>query len=225
MSLAEYYEKVKKKKWDLRDIIKLDIDLNKRCPLCGGEGCVQFIGYYHRCVVTKDGDSYDDFPIARYLCRRKGKRRVVNHRTFSLLPRQLVPYKKYSVEFMMKQVKARYVEGKSCKIILDDLFSQGQEVSIDKSQILGFDKIIEEAIDKILARGWYSELKEGLLRAESKKERMKVFVEFSEGFECTKVNPWTKGASALGYDFYLNEGGYYQNGWFLFGKPSQFRGG
>jgi len=55
------------------------------------------------------------------------------------------------------------------------------------------------------------------------KGEINSFIEFSEQFECSKLDFDIKGSCALGYDFYLCGGGYYKNAWFLFGTPSQFR--
>ena len=85
-SLAKYYQKVKGKKYDLVEILDLELDLRERCPLCGGKDCAGFIGYYTRVVIDEHGTYFKEFPIARYVCKGKGERSWSGHKTFSLLP-------------------------------------------------------------------------------------------------------------------------------------------
>lgn len=223
-TLSEYYEKVNGKNYDIFIILELSIDVYNSCPICGGMKCAQFIGYYLRKVVDENGKKYDDFPIARFLCNRKGTDIVVAHKTFSLLPFQLIPYHKYSIAFMVKTLRLRYVEEYSLYDTLDELAESGEDsLSINAGQVIGFTGVVEEAIDKILAGGYYPEFEEKIFQDSSLKEQIKNFIEFSEEFECVKVNSPLKGPCALGYDFYLSAGAYYQNAHFLFGTPSQFR--
>ncbi|MBC8179593.1 hypothetical protein H8E88_00575 [candidate division KSB1 bacterium] len=81
--------------------------------MCGGSHCAKFIGYYHRPVLDENGTYYKAFPIARFLCYRKGDKPIVNHRTFSLFPYQLVPYSKYSIPFIFKVLNKIYINDKS----------------------------------------------------------------------------------------------------------------
>ena len=112
-TLSEYYAKVKGKKCKVLDILDLPYDFSGRCPICGGKDCAKFIGYYFRAVVDEKGTYYRAFPVARFLCRRKGRELISRHKTFSLLPYQLVPYTKYSMPFIIKVLKLRHIEDKS----------------------------------------------------------------------------------------------------------------
>jgi hypothetical protein len=223
-TLSEYYEKVKGRSYDIFLILELSCDVYNRCPICGGMNCAQFIGYYVRKVVDENGKKYDDFPIARFLCNRKGTEVIVNHKTFSLLPFQLIPYHKYCIDFMVKTLKLRYVDGHSIYDTLDNLAISGEDsLSTGAGQVIDFAVMVKEAIDKILARGYYHEFDEKIFQDSSLKEQIKNFIEFSEEFECVKVDSPIEGPCALGYDFYLSGGGYLRNAHFLFGTPSQFR--
>lgn len=91
-TLAQYYKKVKGKNYDLVEILDLGLDFRTRCPICGGKDCARFIKYYTRGVIDENGSYYKAFPIARYVCEAKGSQNVVSHKTFSLLPYQLIPY-------------------------------------------------------------------------------------------------------------------------------------
>jgi hypothetical protein len=224
-TLYEYYEKVKGKNIDIFLILELYLDVYNHCPICGGVDCAQFIGYYPRKVVDKNGKSYDDFPIARFLCHRKGTNIEIDHKTFSLLPYQLIPYRKYSIPFIEESLSSRYIEGRSICNVLDDIAQLGKEdiLSTSSSQLLGFDKLVAEAIDKILASGYYPEFEQIIFNQSSVEATTRHFIEFAQAFECVKVDSGIKGACGLGYDFYLSGGGYYKNAQYLFGKPSQFR--
>jgi len=65
--------------------------LASKCPVCGAEGCYRQITPYHRVVIDLIRSREETVPIARFLCRRR-------QRTFSLLPCQLAPYHRYTVE-------------------------------------------------------------------------------------------------------------------------------
>ncbi|MEW6419896.1 MAG: hypothetical protein AB1480_17570 [Nitrospirota bacterium] len=192
--------------------------------MCGTRGCAQFIGYYYRGVIDEKGTYYKAFPIARYLCKGKGKFLTVKHRTFSLLPYQLVPYTKYSIPFIINALKKVYVEDKSVKVLLDYLAGLDPEEYIDLSvsSFYAFRAFILTSINKIMAMGFYKE-SAASLQIPSEKQRIKIFLVFAEDFTCCKTNPKIRGPCALGYDYYMEDGGYMRNAHFLFGTPSQFR--
>jgi hypothetical protein len=223
-TLSEYYEKVKGEKRDIFSILELFLDVYSSCPICGGKDCARFFKYYTREVVDENGKFYKDFPIAQFICNRKGNNIKVGHKTFSLLPYQLIPYRKYSIYFTIESCKSRNKEGKSINGVLDHLAGIAEDdLSINGNQILRMDTLIEEAIDKILASGYYPEFDTTLHQHSSGEGRIKNFIEYAEGFECLKGICDIKGPCALGYDFYLSGGGYYKNAHFLFGTASQFR--
>jgi hypothetical protein len=49
----------------------------------------------------------DDFPVMRFRCFREGGEGRVPDVTFSLLPLELVPYRRLSVRFMVLAVRMR----------------------------------------------------------------------------------------------------------------------
>jgi len=209
---------------NIYDLVELPYDFTERCPLCGGHDCAKFIGYYYRGVIDEAGTYYKAFPVARFLCRRKGSTPVVRHKTFSLLPYQLVPYTKYSIPFIIKTLKLAYVEDNSVKELQDYLagFQEHQYIDFSRSSFYEFKAFILKSIDKMLAGGYYQEA-EGELQEPHTNKRIKAFIEFSKGFTSDKTIPSIRGPCALGYDFYIRGGGYLSNGYFLFGTPSQFR--
>jgi hypothetical protein len=223
--LAEYYQKVKGRSYDLVEILDLGLDLRNRCPLCGGVDCAIFIGYYPRAVIDENGTYFKEFPIARYLCQGKGTRGAEDDRTFSLLPYQLVPYTRYSIAFIIKSLRARYEEGLSISKLQDYLagFGKDEILSISADQLLYFKQIVIEAVHKITATGHYQELEGEIFLKSTDRQIVVALIEFASRFECCKTDPGIRGPCGLGYDFYLNEGGFLHNAPFLFGTPYQFR--
>jgi len=205
-------------------VLDVRIDFKIHCPICGGEDCARFIEYYYREVIGEDGRYYNRFPIARYVCRRKGKTKVKD-KTFSLLPYQLVPYSKYCIAFIIRLLELRHIEGYSLYGLQDHVAGIGQEdiLSISADQLTGFKQLVMEAMEKIKATGYYKEFEEKVKDKTSAGAFITGFIEFAAGFECSKVLPLIRGPCGLGYDFYLNSGGYLSNARFLFGTPSQFR--
>jgi hypothetical protein len=206
------------------EVLGLLYDFAHNCPLCGGKDCVKFIGYYYRGVIDEKGTYYKEFPIARYLCTRKGIAVFVKDRTFSLLPYQLIPYTKYSIPFVIYSLRKLYDEDSSVKELLDYLagVETGQYIDLSSSTFYAFKAFILACITKILAVGFYKEVASSL-QSPSEKERIKVFLVFVEDFICGKASVLIRGPCALGYDYYMANGGYLKNGHFLFGTPSQFR--
>ena len=222
-TLREYYSQVRGRDEDVIEILGLSYDFRERCPLCRGRDCVQFIGYYPRRVVDERGTYYKAFPVARYLCNRKGTALIVKHRTFSLLPYQLVPYTKYAIPFIIYSLKKVYGEDLSVKGLLDYLAGiEEKYIDLSASTFYAFRAFILTSIDKMLAMGFYKE-SAALLQIPSERQRINVFLVFAGDFICCKTDPLNRGPCALGYDYYMEDGGYLRNAHFLFGTPSQFR--
>ncbi|MBD3793764.1 MAG: hypothetical protein IE889_06330 [Campylobacterales bacterium] len=224
-TLRGYYSQVKGRNNDIIEILNLPYDFKYSCPLCGARDCAQFIGYYYREVIDEKGTYYKAMPIARYLCRRKGKALGVKHRTFSLLPYQLLPYSKYSIPFIINALRKVYGgENNSVKELLDYLAGFGEQKYIDLSNSVfyAFRELILTAIDKMLAMGFYKDLTMQM-QTPSLRQRLRIFLSFAEDFSCYKTDPEIRGPCALGYDYYVRNGGYRKNAHFLFGTPSQFR--
>jgi hypothetical protein len=224
-TLAQYYTKVKGKNYDLVALLDIGLDFRTCCPICGGKNCARFIEYYTRGVIDENGTYYKDFPIARYLCERRGGKGEISHKTFSLLPYQLVPYTKYSVPFIVKILELKHIEGLSISKLQNYVANFGEDeiLSITSDQLSDFKQLIHDAINKIMTTEHYLEVREKISLMGSEQERLITFLEFAQGFECLKIDPQIRGPCGLPYDFYLNEGGYLRNAPFLFGTPSQFK--
>lgn len=216
--LAQYYDKVKGAYQDILEILDLGIDFNECCPICKGKGCPEFIGYYYRKVIDEKGILFRDFPIARYLCRR-------NKKTFSLLPYQLVPYSRYSIPLIIKALEKKYTECLSIRQLQDYLAGFGRDdiLSISHGELSWFRRLIIGAVNKIKGSKYYPLFEEETKNKAQDADLLIGFIEFTKVFECLKFEPPIRGPCALGYDFYLNGGGYLRGAHFLFGTPSQFR--
>lgn len=161
---------------------------------------------------------FREFPIARYLCRTKKK-------TFSLLPYQLVPYSRYSIPFIIKALELRHVEGLSIKRLQDYLADFGEEeiLSISPGEFTWLKRLIIRAIDILKATRYYPEFEEQTKNKAAEQEVLLYFIGFAQAFECLKHTAPIRGPCGLGYDFYLNGGGYGRAAYFLFGTPSHYR--
>lgn len=216
-NLYEYYQKVNGREENIYSLIDLSIDVTSDCPLCRMAGCAHFICYYRRIVVDEKGRTYTDFPIARFLC-------IHTYKTFSLLPFQLVPYCKYSIELIVSICELSFLMGFSIAKVLDYLVELGnyEPIYTSASHIQRLEKLVDGAQDKIFTARNYSEFEECGFK-ENRQGQRKKFIEFAREFECVKVTFTIKGPCGLGHDFYLCGGGYSKNAQFLFGRASQFR--
>lgn len=223
--LSQYYQKVKIKNESILDLID-SYPFRGSCPLCRAANCARFIGCYERAVIDEEGSHYNDFPVARFLCQGKGQARIVNHKTFSLLHYQLVPYRKYAVTFINKVLWARYIDRMTQRALLDyiaDFSDKGHEyVELSWSRILSFQKLIKVAIDKVMTSRYYPQAI-SQFQTPCENEQIKAFLLFAAEFYCYKFLYPIRGPCALCYDFYLTGGSYFRNSYFLLGKPSQFR--
>lgn len=104
-------------------------DFRDRCPLCGGRRCAVRHGLYFRRVLDADGRLYEDFPIARFLCRRKGPARAQDV-TFSVLPLELVSRRRFSLPLMVWVLELLLVARHSVSQVVEafaQLFQQQPE--------------------------------------------------------------------------------------------------
>lgn len=195
----------------------MPFDVAVCCPICGAAHCAEFIGNYYRQVVDEYGTYYKAFPIARFECRGFGYVPPDSHKTFSLIPYQLIPYVKYSLPFIVKCLKSVCGEGVSVKLLLDHLAEREQgHMDLSRSSYYHFRTFVLRCVDKMLAAGVYREAEE--LFQFPAAHRLNAFIELAEEFTCHKTDSPIRGPCALGYDFHLRSGGY-----FLFGTPSQHR--
>ena len=174
------------------------------CPICHGDSCCIRHGYYFRQVIDENGTFYKSFPVARYLCQRKWKAKLKD-RTFSLLPWQLIPYRKFTITFLL--AVAEFQTGHSIKERLDTFYP----VITIPSQLEDLDEIVHTALEKLKISG--------LINPDTS---LKYFTSFSFDY-VSETDENIRGPTGLSWDYYNKHGGYYRNSQFLYGRASQFR--
>ena len=242
-TIRQYYQKVKRNYENILDLIDwMAYPFSNCCPICHAPDCARFIGCYERGVIDEKSHYYEDFPVPRFLCQGKGTFKSVPDKTFSLLHYHLVPYWKYSIPFIFRVLKARYIDDITLANLLNHIFdfthlNQNQDqnqdqyyVELSPSRFFDFCQLLIQAIAKIMVidRAKANEYFRGIkaqLQTPDQKQLMKAFILFAMDFSCDKVSYPSpiRGPSALSYDFYLHGGSYFRNSYFLFGTPSQFR--
>ena len=211
--MSDYYKEIKYKKFDFPDF-------NQLCPICHKSGCAEFHGFYYREVIDENGTIFKSFPIARYKCNSKGRKKV-KHTTFSLLPYQLIPYCKYSIDFIFRIMKYWKKEKHTIMETLNLAFNLlDQDKGLSSTQIYKFAKLLESVFEKLIVsnieRVNYTDFTD-------KNEKLKYFIDYCDKFCSTKFEVMIRGPTSLNIHFYLSNGGYLENASFLFGTPSQFR--
>ncbi|MGA1825677.1 MAG: hypothetical protein ACMUIP_13545 [bacterium] len=135
-------------------------------------------------MVDEKSTYFKEFPIARFKCRGKGWKKESKGKTFSLLPYQLVPYIKYSIPFILKVLKARYINELSIYKVQEyiDSFMGNTFLTLDADQFYMLRQVVEEAIDKMLMMNFYKENKE-LFDCKGNK-LLECFIACAEHFVC-----------------------------------------
>lgn len=190
------------------------------CPLCGGVDCPRFLGTYRRkSVITSRGVIYHNIPIARFRCRRRGKKNPTAHKTFSLLPYELIPYSKFSIDFVFDVMTLSYLEEKSQREILDFITVQSDGIlCLDPWIFPEFKSYLIQGIDKLLISRNYREL-EALLNRQEISLRIKNLLHYLSGRYGSPI----RGPCKLSWEFYIQKGSYKSNSEFLWGIPSHYR--
>ena len=199
-------------------IFKIQDSFRDCCPLCKGINCIGFLGTYDRNAVSSSGTFYEDFSILRFRCHEKGIKNSP-HKTFSLLPYELIPYTKYSIDFMFIIANSLYVLGKSKKTTVDDASKLlGSEFIPPVSMISKIKEYIIKAIDKVIISGYYPDLID-YLNTSDIRVKIKSFLKYlTLEYGCP-----IRGPCKMSYEYYDKNGKYKNNGSFLFGTPSQMR--
>jgi hypothetical protein len=95
-------------------------DFQDCCPLCEGAGCAARHGLYLRGAADLGGAVYEQFPVPRFLCRRKGPQEP-QARTFSVLPTALAPRRRFSLPLMLWLLSLVLERGRTVRQALDRL--------------------------------------------------------------------------------------------------------
>jgi hypothetical protein len=171
--------------------------------------------------VFEDMKAVSDFPIARYICQERGKRKV-KAATFSLLPTQAVPYHRFSLSAIFGILTFWKQNNHSVEQTLDHILrkNEGIDPKLHESSLGRMSGLFEEARERLSISGGFCELVKDLSGMGSK-ERAVRFLERVESYRGRVVD--CTGPCALEWDYYSSGGGCFSNAHFLFGTPSQFR--
>lgn len=176
------------------------------CPCCGRVLCAEFLGYYTRNVVTNEGLLIKDFPILRYVCRAP-RHKAGQHRTFSLLPAQMIPYRRPSVDFLMGIMKnflaTQDTVAKRLAMALDQFPAGSAAENLSASHLWDWCGLLRETSQKLSL--WQGQAFFGL------------------GPAMDFIAAYSGGPVRLSLDYYQAHSTWQGNSPFLFGTPSQFR--
>ncbi|MEW6608461.1 MAG: hypothetical protein AB1414_13625 [bacterium] len=163
-------------------------------------------------------------PIARYLCRKKGHLQHP-HKTFSLLPAQLIPYRKHDLDLVVETLHCQHQQNLSPAQTIEAISSKGQNDIIDLSyqQLHRFNQIFHLAWDKLMTN---SDLKPLLLQNLSSPNPIICLLVLIQHYQPSpsSLQLLTSLPVKLSLDFFFS----YQHDHlplrhFLFGTPSQKR--
>lgn len=100
--------KISDRKW-FEDAANAPLDPDQPCPHCSARGCLRLFGHYSRYLVEWDGKTQKNSTVIvpRYICDSCGH-------THALLPSCLIPYKSYSLRFLLSVLRAYFI--RSCPV-------------------------------------------------------------------------------------------------------------
>ncbi len=101
------------KKW-FEDASRAPLSPGQACPSCSARGCLHLFGHYTRYLVEWDGRAQrtSTVLVPRYLCDSCGH-------THALLPSCIIPYKSYSLRFLLIVLRAYLTRPCSVERICD----------------------------------------------------------------------------------------------------------
>lgn len=174
---------------------------NQPCPVCGQLYCAWKYAYYYRPAFTEDAAHFiPDLKIIRYICRTK---QVV----FSLLPTQLIPYRRQAIPAAAHIVHTRINLKNSLYKTIEYICKRHpvaeELLNIGSSGIYSLVSLFKNSLRKYTT--WLE-----------KKTSLEDFVSLCSEKDC-------RNSLSVATDYYQSNGSYKQNSHFLFGKASQFR--
>ena len=200
-------------------------DYTACCLLCGGENCAVRIGFYYRTKVIVDNKIYEDVPIARWCCELKGSK-IPRHKTFSLLPYPLIPYRRHGLNIIVDTVNFHHHNGSSLVQTKDFISDRGvnSDLPLENNQIHDFMNIFSQALLKLTT---IAELKQQISQASywDSSDPIATMLKFIDGYQsCFSTTQKLQASNAeklaLDFLFHFQTDDYFDRH-FLFGTPSQ----
>lgn len=101
------------RKW-FEDTVRTPLPPDQPCPYCSARGCLLPFDQYSRYLVEWDGHAQKTHTVVvpRYLCGSCGH----NH---AALPSCIIPYKSYSLRFLLLVLRAYFIHSRSVEQICD----------------------------------------------------------------------------------------------------------
>ena len=203
-------------------------DYSEQCPLCEGKDCAVRIGFYYRKQIVFEFNTYENVPIARWLCQQKGHRKP-KQRTFSLLPSAFVPYHSRDLDLISETVKHKHQQETTTFEKTKSFISNkgiDTDISLENNQINDFQKIFTKAFTKLMA---IPQLKQPIEQADyfQSNDPITTVISFINSYKSqffTTANLKASNIEKLAFDFFFNfQTGCFFDRHFLFGTPSQNR--
>jgi len=200
-------------------------NFHEKCPLCHGKDCAVRTGYYYRWALDIDPDTKKIvillIPIARYLCKMKQQPKH-KHRTFSMIPDTLIPYRRFSIDLLMFILQLLIIEKFSSVETLNKIDSYSPDACIVSGKTLARLLILFEQtrIKLIIYFQQYTDRYRAPpdFSSFTTKETLYFLMRYpkpqAEGLHCA--------AYYLSFEYYNQNGSYLKNARFLFGTASQF---
>ncbi len=221
VSLQEYYRLTRSGGWTVPDF-------SEKCLICGAKDCARYHGTYERgatCPIT--GFDEPDLMVLRFLCNGKGVRSKCDHKTFSLLPLVLVPYRQLTLRFLILAVLLRLREGLSLfdamnaiEDTLVNLADIGDFLSIASQ--LQWEKMMKLALGRFIISDMSKQQQFSIVR-QMPEEALVAFLQVAIEYRTREADPPIRGPDGLNWDFYHSSGGSTELAPFLFGTASQHR--
>lgn len=176
---------------------------------------------FRKRIYTCDTTFYD-IPIQRFICNQTGPV-ISQHRTFSLLPINLVPYRQHDLNFMLEAVTNNNKTDASYEDTISYINTK-TDIAIEYNQVCEFNNIFEESFSKI---NFIPELKQIMTQSTCYdcKETISSVLNFINNYTPQVIdsqNSTSTQIEKLSYEFfYYSQTTTYFQRHFLFGTPSQ----
>lgn len=183
------------------------------------------IGFYYRKKVIVKYKIYENVPIARWLCQRKGTGKS-QHKTFSLLPFPLIPYHRHGLNLIVATVNFHHHHGASLEQTKSFISSNGvdNDIPLENNHIHDFNNIFSQALLKLSA---IAELKQQISQARDwdSSDPIGTMLQFINSYQSRFLATQQLQAShaeqlALDFLYHFQTNDYFDRH-FLFGSPSQ----